>query len=246
MLRSALSFLLIAALAGFALTVDEILDKVEANENPQTSRAEMTQIVHRADGRKNVSKLMSYSYDKGDKGLMEYITPARIKGMKILTLNDGDDIWMYSPRTSRVRKIASHQKKQSVNNSDFSYEDMSMSDTRADYTCSLEGEDTKDGVACYRIAAVPKDPDEVLYSKMMLWVDTKKCIGIEVHYFDENGELWKKLFVKDVEKAGKYWTAKSIEMHNVQKGTKTIMQMDKIENDIDLDASMFSERYLRK
>jgi outer membrane lipoprotein-sorting protein len=189
---------------------------------------------------------MSHSFNKGEKSLMEYITPARIKGMKILMLNDGDDIWFYSPRTARVRKIASHQKKQSVNNSDFSYEDMSTQDTREDYNCKLVGEEDMAGVACYKIVATPKKPGDVSYSKTITWVDKEKFVPTEAHFFDEDGELWKKLYIKGTKKVGKYWSMESVEMHNILKGSKTIMKMGKMEYDIELDESMFSERYLRK
>lgn len=239
------ALVMIAAVCGFAITVDEILDKTEVNQNPQTSRAEMTQRVYESDGRENVSKLMSYSSDKGKKSLMEYIEPARIKGMKILMLNDGDDIWFYSPRTARVRKIASHQKNQSINNSDFSYEDMSAKDMREDYDIKLEGEEQKNGSACYKLVALPKKPGSS-YSKTINWIDKEKFIPVEVHYFDEENTLWKKLTIEGAELIGKYWTFKKVVMQNVLKGSKTVMEMDKTENDIELDQEMFSERYLSR
>ena len=221
------------------------INKMEENENAQSSRMEMTQIVTKANGNENVSKLTSYSIDKGDKGLMVYVTPARIKGMKILMLNDGDDIWFYSPRTARIRKIASGQKSQSVNNSDFSYEDMSTKDRREDYNCKLAGEEKRRNAQCYKIEMIPKKQDGS-YSKIVGWVDKEKFVMVEAHMFDEDGELWKKLLINDIEKVGKYWTMKSIEMQNIMKGSKTVMKMDKIEYDIKLDPTMFSERYLRK
>ncbi len=229
----------------YSITVDEILDKMEENENAQTSRMEMTQIVTKANGQENLSKLISYAMDKGDKGLMEYVSPARIKGMKILMLNDGDDIWFYSPRTARIRKIASGQKSQSVNNSDFSYEDMSTKDRREDYECKLAGEEKLNDVVCYKVNMKPKKSDGS-YSRIVAWVDKAKFVMIEAHMFDEDGELWKKLVLHNVEKIGKYWTMKSIEMKNIMKGSKTVMKMDKVEYDIKMDANMFSERYLRK
>ena len=245
MIKNLIPIILFITATAFSLTVDEILDKMEENENAQTSRMEMTQIVTKSGDQKNVSKLISYGMDKGDKGLMEYVSPARIKGMKILMLNDGDDIWFYSPRTARIRKIASGQKSQSVNNSDFSYEDMSTKDRREDYTCKLMGEEDKSGVACYKIEMKPKK-NEGSYSKIIMWIDKEKFVPIEGHMFDEDGELWKKLIISDIKKIGNYWTMKSIEMRDVMKGSKTVMKMDKIEYDIKLDADMFSERYLRK
>ncbi len=245
MLHKAIIIIVLSSLHLFAITIDEILDKMEENENPNSSRAEMTQIVYKANGQENLSKLMSYGIDNGDKGLMEYISPARIKGMKILMLNDGDDIWFYSPRTARIRKIASGQKSQSVNNSDFSYEDMSTKDRREDYNCKLVGEEKKNDVVCFKIGMTPKNK-EGSYSKTIVWVDKDKFVALEAHMFDEDGELWKKLFIHDIEKVGKYWSMKSIEMKNLLKGSRTVMKMDKIEYDVKLDPNMFSERYLRK
>ncbi len=245
MLKKVLTTIPFIAITCFSITIDEILDKMEKNESPGTSRSEITQIVYKSTGQENVSKLISYSMGKGDKGLMEYVTPARIKGMKILMLNDGDDIWFYSPRTARIRKIASGQKSQSVNNSDFSYEDFSTKDRREDYNCKLVGEEKKSDVECYKIEMKPKK-DEGSYSNIIMWVDKEKFVAIEAHMFDEEGELWKKLFIRDIKKVGKYWTMKSIEMKNIMKGSRTVMKMDKIEYDIELDANMFSERYLRK
>ncbi len=235
----------ITTISAYALTVDEILDKVEANQNPQTSRSEMTQRVFGSDGREIVSKLISYSFNQGEKSLMEYVEPARIRGMKILMLNEGDDIWFYSPRTARVRKIASHQKNQSINNSDFTYEDMSAKDMREDYTITLDGEENKNGSNCYRLVAVPKK-DGISYSKVVNWIDKEKFVPVEVHYFDEDGELWKTLTVDGVKRVGEYWSFEKVTMKNVLRGSRTVMEMDKIENDLELDEGMFSERHLSR
>ena len=61
------AFILLTSVYVFSITVDEILDKTEANQNPQTSRVEMTQRVYESDGRENISRLISYSSGKGEK-----------------------------------------------------------------------------------------------------------------------------------------------------------------------------------
>ena len=244
LLKMVLPVLLPIALV-YAVTVDEVLDKMEENENAATSRITMTMTVIDAGGRETVSELVSYSADKGDKSLMEYTAPARIKGMKILSLNDGDDIWFYSPRTQRIRKIASNQKSQSVNNSDFSYEDMSTSDRREDYTCTLLPDKRIDDVDYFTIEMTPKK-DDISYSRIIYYVDKKTYLPVEGEYFDEEGTLWKKLYMKNPSKIGKYWNAESIEMHNVLKGSKTVMKTDEVEFDIELNKEMFSERNLKR
>jgi len=245
MVRKVLTMVCATATLAFPITVDEIFDRMEANENQQSSRMEITETVYDVGGSKRVSKMISYGYNKGEKGLVEYVSPARIKGMKILMLNEGDDIWFHSARTGRVRKIASGQRKQSANNSDFSYEDMSTKDRREDYNSKLAGEEKVDGVQAYKINMTEKEPDET-YSRMVFWVDTKRWVPVKAEFYDEDGELWKKLTTDNVTKVGEYWTAKKVEMKNVQKGTRTVMTMDEIEYDIGLDEAMFSERNLKR
>jgi negative regulator of sigma E activity len=165
--------------------------------------------------------------------------------MKILMLNDGDDIWMYSARTSRVRKIASHQKNQSVAGSDFSYDDMSARDMRKDYTPKLLGTEKLGEKTCYKIQMTAKDKKKT-YSKSVSWVDTTIYVMLKAEMYDEEKELWKVLTMQEVKKVGKYWTPEKIEMKNVQKGSRTVMSMDKIEYDIELSDKMFTERSLKK
>lgn len=238
-------YLLIIFSFCFPLTVDDILDKSEANDNFKTSISSNVEEVYNSDGTVKVSEMKVYSKNGNDKTIMEYTEPKRIKGMKILMLNKGDDIWFYSNRTNRVRKIASHQKNQSANNSDFSYDDMSMSDNRKDYIYSLAGEENRNGSGCYRIEFKAKDKT-VTYSRFVIWIDRSNYLALGGEFFDEDGKLWKKLDVRDIKKIGKYWTAGEIEMKNVQKDSRTVIKTKEISFDTDLPDDMFTERGLRK
>ena len=236
---------LTALVFGSQPDVNKILDKMEENESPKTARVEMTQTVVQPGGRESVSKLISFSAGEGEKGLMEYTAPARIEGMKILTLNDGDDIWFHSARTGRVRKIASHQKNQSVNGSDFSYEDLSTSDRREDYDAKLLGVEDVNGHPSYKVEMTAKNKDEI-YPRIIFWVDTSNYVGRKAHFFDEDDRLWKKLTVENVKRVGEYYTPEKIIMSNVMKGSHTEMKMDKVEYDIDIKETMFSQRNLKR
>ncbi len=246
-----ISMLLVAVVvsaiaANGPFSVDDILDSVELNENSQSSKIEMVQNVYRADGSVSRSVLTSYSADEGDKALMVYNEPAQINGMKILQLNDGDDIWFYSPRTGRTRKIASHQKNQSVNGSDFSYDDMSTDDQRDDYDTKLLGTTEDQGVECYIVELTLKDDSDKDYSKIIMNIDMERWLPLTSEYYDEIGELWKILTMSDISREGNYWSAGMIEMKNIQKGTHTEMLTESVIFDLELDMGMFTERYLSR
>ena len=228
-----------------AITVDEILDKSEANDNFSTMVSVNTEEVYRADGTVRTSVMKAYAKNGNEKMLMEYTEPKRIQGMKILMLNDGDDIWFYSNRTNRVRKIASHQKKQSANNSDFSYDDMSMSDNRKDYSYSLTGEEEKDGKDCYKIEFKANEEDQS-YSRFFMWIDRSNFLACAAEFYDENDNLWKSLTVRDIKKLHGYWTAGEVEMRDILKDSRTVIRSTNVEYDKELPDDMFTERYLKR
>jgi len=229
----------------FPMTVDEILDKSEANDNFITSYSINIEEVFNSDGTVKVSKMKAYSKNGSEKTLMEYTEPKRIQGMKILMLNKGDDIWFYSNRTNRVRKIASHQKNQSANGSDFTYDDMSISDNRKDYSYKLAGEEKYNDKESYKIEFNAKSKDNT-YGRFYIWIDKSNFLALGGEFYDENGMLWKKLTVRDIKKSGRYWTAGEIEMKNVQKNSRTVIRAVEIKFDTDLPDDMFTERGLKK
>ena len=122
---------------------------------------------------------------------------------------------------------------------------MSMSDNRKDYDYKLIGEEKKDDKDCYKLEFKAKDEDNT-YSKFLVWIDKSNFLTVAGEFYDEDGELWKQLFIRDIKKNGKYWTAGEVEMKNLLKDSKTVLKTIKIEYDIKLDDNMFTERKLKR
>ena len=142
------------------MDVAEILNRMDQVEKYKSVYAESTQVITTSDGEERTFKIKSWSVNTAEKQLMEYTYPARVKGVKILMLKEGDDIWSYSPRSRRIRHLASHAKKQKVMGSDFTYEDMAGGDAwKNDYTAS-RGDDSKaDGEALYELVLTSAKDD---------------------------------------------------------------------------------------
>jgi hypothetical protein len=126
--------------AGSELTADAILDTLTETLNPEQSQGKITMTIVTSSGDERTFVYETYSKGQGEKSLMKYVKPSRVRGQTILMLNDADDIWTYFPRTRDVRKLVTHAKKQKLEGSDFSYEDMegempsSRSTTRSGWT----------------------------------------------------------------------------------------------------------------
>src|SRR5665648_837533 len=133
----------------------------------------------------------SYSKNSGEKNLLRYIEPKRTQGQAILMLNYADDIWMYFPRTKRIRKLATNSKSQKMEGSDFSYEDTGASDAFIeDFSSKNLGSEKKEAYDCYKIEMLKKEGIESGYSRLIMWIIKDSFIPITIDYYDaENPEL---------------------------------------------------------
>jgi len=143
MLLGLLVLILTPGLFSQELTGEEIIQKVNDLFNFDSSYSKSKMTIVTTSGQKRTFISESWSKNKGEKNLVRYLEPRRVKGQAVLMLNNADDIWMYFPRTQRVRKLASHAKKQKMQGSDFSYEDMGSGDAFIKDFSSKKLEDEK-------------------------------------------------------------------------------------------------------
>jgi outer membrane lipoprotein-sorting protein len=233
----------------YGMTAEEIVHKMNAVLNQETSvgTSKMTIITSSKEERTFVSK--SYTKNKGEKNLIRYLEPSRVKDQAFLMLNHADDIWAYFPRTTRVRKLATHAKRQKMEGSDFTYEDMGSGDSFIkEYTSHLLGEEEKEGHSCYKVELVRKPESDAGYSRMILWVikDTFFPIVSDYYSLKEPDTLEKELIAYDLKEVQGIPTAMKMTMFNKKDLTSTTIETTTIEYNVALDDEMFSERNLRE
>jgi outer membrane lipoprotein-sorting protein len=226
------------------LTPKQIIQKIDDMERVSSSEGTSRQIITTSGGKKRTLESKSYSKNKNEKQLMIYTAPKRVKGDKILMLNEGDDIWFYTPKTDRVRHLASHAKKQKVQGSDFSYEDMAGGSIEEDYTYKLLGEEKIEGVNCYHFELIPTESGPH-YSKLILWADKEKFVTRKIDYYEE-GELLKRLNLLDIKQIDGRWTPMKMIMKNIQEGGETAMETLEIKFDVELSDDLFTTKNLKR
>ncbi len=229
-------------------TADEIIKKVNDLMNQPSSKATMEMTITTSSGDKRTFEYLTYSKDKGEKNLMIYESPQRVKGQKILMLNNADDIWSYFVRTKRVRKLATHAKKQKMEGSDFSYEDMGASNAfLTDFTTTITGSEEKEGYNCYKLELNRKPDASSAYVKMVMWVVKENFVPVVIDYYkDDPDRVEKSLYQKEIKVIDSIPTGTFMEMVNRNDNTNTIMKIKDIQYNIDLDDDMFTERELKK
>jgi outer membrane lipoprotein-sorting protein len=240
---------LVSGLYGQELTGDDIISKVNDLINVSTSYAKSRMTITTTSGQKRTFISESWSKDKGEKNLVRYLEPVRVKDQAILMLNNANDIWVYFPRTQRVRKLATHAKKQKMQGSDFSYEDMGGGDAFIeDFEAQRIRDERKEGFDCYTVELSRKPESDVSYSKMRLWVNKDNFVPVMIDYYDEDApdRVLKSLVQSDFEVIDGIPTAMKIVMINRNDNTQTEMEMLEVKFNIDLEDSMFTERELKK
>lgn len=234
---------------GQTLTADQIVQKVTKIMNPASSEGTMKMTITTTTGRHRTFVYRVYSKNHGEKNLMKYLQPARLKGQAILMLNNADDIWIYFPRTNRVRKLATHAKKQKMEGSDFSYEDMGAGNTfLTDFTAKILGEEKKEGKKCYKIELVRKKKSNSSYSRLVMWVEKVSFVPLVIDYYDEHDPTLcvKRLILSDIEIIDGIPTPKKMVMKNLLDNSETTLEITTIRYNVTLSDNLFTERGLKK
>ena len=181
-----------ASLAG--LTGDEILAKVDTVFEADSSKMETTMTTIGAKGVEKSSQMLVYvkKDPAGGKNrtLIRYLSPAD-KGVGFLSLGSVDQIWMYLPKVEKLVRIAGSMVKQSMMNSDFSYEDlMDRSNFRDYYGAQLLGNESIEGENCF-ILELKAKKGSAHYRLIKLWVRETNFIPAKEEFYSGSGKLTK-------------------------------------------------------
>ncbi len=236
-------------LAAQELTGPEIIQKVNDLMNQESTEAMMSMTIITSSGQERTFEYLSYSKNFGEKNLMIYQAPSRVKGQKMLMLNHADDIWAYFPRTKRVRKLASHAKKQKFEGSDFSNEDLGSGDSfTQDYDAKLIGTENKAGAECFKVNMTKKPDADISYSKLVIWVRTEDFVPLVIDYYDENNpdRVLKTLTQSNIKVIDGVPTGTKMVMHNHNDNTNTTIELEDVKYNIPLDDDLFTERGLKE
>lgn len=230
-------------------TADEILRTITETMNPEQSHGKMKMTIVTSTGQKRTFLYEIFSKNEGERSLIKYLKPRRVKGQAILMLNDANDIWTYFPRTKRIRKLATHARKQKVEGSDFSYADMGGSDTFIEeYDAMRHDDQKKEGRECYKLELTRKSESSASYSRLMIWVDIEYLLPLVIDYYhDDDPELREKqLVLSDIQLIDEIHTPMKYVMYNKLDDTHTTMEVVEVTYKVDLPDDLFTEMGMQK
>jgi outer membrane lipoprotein-sorting protein len=194
----------------------------------------------------------SWVYDRtgshGDsKVVLRFTTPAEVKGVGLLILNHPDrssDQWMWTPAISRERRIAMQDRSTRFFGTDFSFEDLEERDTNQ-FDYKLVGEEQIDGAPCWKIQSQPRRTKTSQYTHSLLWLRKDNYALAQIENYSQE-QLVRRASYKDIRNIQQIWTAHRIEMHDIKRNSRTILQIDKLQYNIPMKDSDFTIDALRR
>lgn len=242
----------------FAITANELAQKVHDRDDGDNIISNMKMILIDKNKKQRVRDLKTFTKNKGDDTLklLFFLTPADVKNTAFLTYdyedsNKDDDQWLYLPELRKVKRIASSDKSSSFMGSDFTYSDMTSRNVE-DYNYKIMKEPIVKGHKTWQMLVTPKSQktvDETGYTKSIVFIRQDNFVIIQALNYVKAGNKLKYMMVKNLEKIDGIWTAKEIQMVT-KKGRKmlhkTIFKFSNVRYNQNLDESLFTTRTIER
>jgi outer membrane lipoprotein-sorting protein len=151
---------------------------------------------------------------------------------------------MWTPAINRERRVAAQDRRARFFGTDFSFEDLEERDVDQ-YDYVLQGEDTIDGERCWKIAATPKAGKRSQYTASTYWIRKNTYTVAQIENFEAE-RLIRRVTYRGLTQVQNVWTAKNIEVEDLDRRSRTVLTLDSIEYNVTLGADLFTVQALRR
>jgi len=243
MSRLLLAALLIAPRIILAQDPRQIIEEVQRRQRSQSQRYEGTLEVIGAENRVATKRwIFEHIGAFGDsKAMLRFVAPAEVKGVGLLIVNHPDrasDQWMWRPSIGRDQRIAMQDRSTRFFGTDFSFEDLEERDVNQ-FDFKLLGEEN----AAWKIESRPRKSSQ--YTHSILWIKKDNYTLQRVEAFNKNG-LLRAIEYRDYELVKNIWTARTTEVTDVARKSRTILKYDKLEYNLPMKDDQFTLQALRR
>lgn len=237
------------------MSVEEIRTCIEKSGPKKSSvqTATLRTLDEEGGGTESEAKLYWKRFeDDLSRAMIRFTDPPDLRDSALLVLErkGGDnEIFMYLPELRTVRRVTTGMMSGSMFGTDFTYEEFERLYRIAD---DLESRRVEDGTvadkAVFVIEGKPKTEEDSAYQRIVQYVEQERCVPIQTEFFGSGAEPQKVLSV-DPGALRAYegaWLPNQIVMKDLEKGTRTTLDVTKIEVDVDIPDRIFSQKGLSR
>lgn len=239
-----LAGILISAASVQAQSAVEILQKSQDLVTGSNSYAEMEITIVRP---KYTRSMSMKSWTKGEKYALTLVTaPAKDKGTVFLKRDK--EVWNWVPNIDRSIKLPPSMMSQSWMGTDLTNDDLiRQTSLTRDFTHTLHGTESLDGVDCYKITLVPKPNTAIVWGKIIVWIEKENFNQLKANFYDEDGELVNTFKGSDLKKFGNKTLVSRLEMIPADKpGQKTVLVYKTLNFQVKMEDDFFTTQNMKK
>jgi len=235
----------ILLVAPFARAQDprQIMEEVQRRQRSQSQHYEGTLEVI---GGGNRIATKRWAFDRlgsfgNSKAVLRFTAPPEVKGVGLLIVNHPDrasDQWMWRPNIGREQRIALQDRSTRFFGTDFSFEDLEERDV-GQFDFKLEGDEG----GAWKVQSIPKKSSQ--YTHSFLWVKRDNYTIVKVESYNKRG-LVRSIDYRDFEQAKGIWTARTIEVNDVTRNSRTTLKYDQLEYNLPMKDADFTLDALRR
>lgn len=226
-----------------SLTGKEVLEKFYNRTEWEKVKMEIEMTLVNRRGRKRVRNFVLFSkyYGKDIKMFFMFTSPSGVKGVRFLTFDkpdQEDERWLYLPSLKKIQRISGSSRNDYFMGSDFTYYDLTKRDTNNAKHKLIKDVEEKNS-PFWIVESIPKKNYDI-YGKLITKISKDKMVPENIEFFDRNGKLVKIMTALNIEKVRNIWIVKKLEMKNIIKNHKTILEIKKVSFDHIFKDEMFS------
>ncbi|TVR68436.1 MAG: outer membrane lipoprotein-sorting protein [Spirochaetaceae bacterium] len=230
------SFLFATPPRAEALTADEIIERMEANQTHSTAIIEGRLVISDRFGDRS-STYIAHS-EGADRFLVEFTSRAE-EGQRVLRRDDS--LYLYYPDARETIRLQGAALRDNLLGSDISYEDMTGGRGLAsDYRFTLIGEDEVDGYPSYKVELVARTTS-VAYPRQVYWVDREEFVLRRAEQFARSGRLLKTVHVLEtMRRDGYHFPSRMRVVDETRRSSGTEMIIESARLGVSLPRNIFS------
>jgi len=238
-----LAAVLLAAPLARAQDPRQIMEEVQRRQRSESQHYEGTLEVI---GGGNRIATKRWVYDRlgsfgNSKAVLRFTAPPEVKGVGLLIVNHPDrasDQWMWRPEIGREQRIALQDRSTRFFGTDFSFEDLEERDV-GQFDFKLEGDEG----SAWKVQSIPKKSSQ--YTHSFLWVKKDNYTVVKSESYNKKG-LVRSIDYRDFDQVKSIWTARTVEVNDVTRNSRTILKYDKLEYNLPVKDADFTLDALRR
>jgi hypothetical protein len=98
---------------------------------------------------------------------------------------------------------------------------------------------------CWKIEGVPKPEAKSQYTRYYIWIRKDNYVAAQIDSYRKETVV-RRLKYSDFEKVQGIWTARTLEMADIERESRTILKFEKLQYNVSLEAERFTLQALRR